>query len=281
MARIKRCACGCINDVHEAICRNCGIDILFDTTESIPDEEYEKLMQSQNGASEPANSSRARVPENSGDAPSSPSGAESAASNGVDFVGVFDAQLQSSEHHRTPGTGRIVLTPANPQPRPQLFKFCKCGEVNSPDRQICSRCANSLEEVAAMTRQAHEKMLEDLKKVQPVAPANVHGKYLRSIDNECVIQPKTTGEKLLIGRNAADKNVRDFLESRMGVSRNHANVWYDENNLFIEDMGSTNGTFINNCRIENNKSYVLKPGDQVSLGNPNGKAKNIVIFRVN
>lgn len=280
MALIKKCACGCINDGNEALCRNCGIDILFDTPENIPDEEYEKLMQFQNGASEPANSSQSRVPENSGDAPNSPSGSESAVAREADFGDVFDDKHQSPEQPRAPGTGRprherIVVTPIdNSQSRPQLFKFCKCGEVNSPNSQICPRCTSSLEAVAAMTKQQHDKMLEDLQ------PANVPGKYLQSLDNECVIQPKPMGEKSLIGRSAADKSVSDYLFPRTGVSRKHANFWHDGNNLFIEDIGSTNGTFIDNKKIENNKSYVLKPGNQVSFGNPKGDAAKIAIFKV-
>lgn len=275
MALIKKCACGCINDGNEALCRKCGIDILFDTPENIPDEEYERIMRTQNVASEEANSSQAEVPENGGATQNSSSGAGSTASKEADLKGVFDTKPQPSGRTRSSGTnGRIVVQPA------QQFKFCKCGEVNSPDRQICSRCASSLEAVAVMTEQQHEKMLEDLKKVHPAPPANVSGKYLQSLDNECVIQPKPMGEKSLIGRSAADKSVSDYLFPRTGVSRNHANFWHDGNNLFIEDIGSTNGTFIDNKKIENNKSYVLKPGNQVSFGNPKGDAAKIAIFKV-
>jgi pSer/pThr/pTyr-binding forkhead associated (FHA) protein len=50
------------------------------------------------------------------------------------------------------------------------------------------------------------------------------------------------------------------------VSRVHAEIFRDGNNLFIRDYGSTNGTFINDQRIE---AYTFNPvqiGDSVRLG---------------
>jgi pSer/pThr/pTyr-binding forkhead associated (FHA) protein len=34
----------------------------------------------------------------------------------------------------------------------------------------------------------------------------------------------------------------------------------------IKDLKSTNGTFVNNCRIESGKSYSLKDGDYLRFG---------------
>lgn len=52
-----------------------------------------------------------------------------------------------------------------------------------------------------------------------------------------------------------------------GVSRIHAAVHRDEDGFYLEDLGSSNGTFINNVQVEANKRYPLKNASEVSFGN--------------
>ena len=64
---------------------------------------------------------------------------------------------------------------------------------------------------------------------------------------------------LLIGRNEGGLIIQDVT-----VSRRHAKISVSENKYFIEDLNTTNGTFVNGIRT--NKS-VLNPGDILKLGN--------------
>jgi len=48
------------------------------------------------------------------------------------------------------------------------------------------------------------------------------------------------------------------------VSRNHCRIFQEGNSYLVQDLGSTNGTFINQIRI---KEAYLKPGCTVELGN--------------
>jgi hypothetical protein len=50
------------------------------------------------------------------------------------------------------------------------------------------------------------------------------------------------------------------------VSRLHAEIHVEEGNYHIVDMGSANGTYLNNIRIEPKKRYPLNPGDKIDLG---------------
>ena len=57
----------------------------------------------------------------------------------------------------------------------------------------------------------------------------------------------------------------DYVADDAFVSRYHANLERDENgNLFIEDLNSTNGTFVNGNRVMKKK---ISSTDQVKLGN--------------
>jgi hypothetical protein len=66
-------------------------------------------------------------------------------------------------------------------------------------------------------------------------------------------------EGLLIGRTEGS-----LLLSENIVSRKHAVLYRQNDSYFIEDLNSTNGTYINNYRITKS---VLKTGDIVKIGN--------------
>jgi predicted component of type VI protein secretion system len=72
-------------------------------------------------------------------------------------------------------------------------------------------------------------------------------------------------EKNMIGRDPKSDFVIDDIE----ISRNHLEVIKKENTVFLEDLNSTNGTFLNGKRLE--KTTEVADGDLISLG------KNIVL----
>ncbi|MDP2965005.1 MAG: FHA domain-containing protein [Pelolinea sp.] len=68
---------------------------------------------------------------------------------------------------------------------------------------------------------------------------------------------------LRIGRDPAN----DFIVDDIEVSRNHAKITCIDDIYKIEDLNSTNGTFINGRQI--NQPEKLKDGDLISLGENN------------
>ena len=70
-----------------------------------------------------------------------------------------------------------------------------------------------------------------------------------------------TDSKILIGRSE-ESNIRigydDFC------SRKHALLYWEGNACFVEDLDSTNGTFVNDQRIHG--KCELKKGDVIGLG---------------
>jgi hypothetical protein len=79
------------------------------------------------------------------------------------------------------------------------------------------------------------------------------------------------GEKgLVIGREPSQC---DIVISDTNVSRIHAWVTVEKGEVVIIDRGSTNGTFVNNTKVEKTK---LNPGDVIQLGQ---KCPTTLIFR--
>ena len=68
------------------------------------------------------------------------------------------------------------------------------------------------------------------------------------------------GDEILIGREP-DSTLQ--IDSP-GISRRHARLYFQNNQYLLEDLGSSNGTFVNGERISNPR--VLKNGDIISLG---------------
>lgn len=57
-----------------------------------------------------------------------------------------------------------------------------------------------------------------------------------------------------------------FSAQDRGVSRIHAQLHMDENKLYITDMDSTNGTFVDGVRLMPHQPHLLRQGSQIMLG---------------
>jgi len=68
--------------------------------------------------------------------------------------------------------------------------------------------------------------------------------------------------RTVMGREFGDILLREDLN----VSRIHMALIAEGRNLFLEDLGSSNGTFLNGTRIQPQKRYPLSNGDTIQLG---------------
>jgi serine/threonine protein kinase len=67
-------------------------------------------------------------------------------------------------------------------------------------------------------------------------------------------------------------NGNDLVISGRSVSRRHARLWFDNGHWYIEDVGSSNGTLVNNVRIY--QPVILNDGDVINFGD------EVVVFNV-
>ncbi|MBE0689246.1 MAG: FHA domain-containing protein [Anaerolineae bacterium] len=79
-------------------------------------------------------------------------------------------------------------------------------------------------------------------------------------------------QDLIVGRVDPDEQTQPDIDltslkaEESGVSRFHARFSHKEETLYVEDMGSTNGTRINGFELAAGKSYRLTPSDEIELG---------------
>ncbi|MEO1443273.1 MAG: FHA domain-containing protein [Chloroflexota bacterium] len=168
-------------------------------------------------------------------------------------------------------------------PDKTLVNRCpNCGHHNAPGTLICANCGILLTgEKAGATYQLSEDELT----AQPTEPnqrVNLNDRKMhfpedatfaikiREVDDPMVYQPKN--ETLLVGRRnkhsefSPDVDMYTYAGFLLGVSRRHALIYVKDNRLMLEDLGSSNGTWVDGVQLKPREPELLYDGVEVSLG---------------
>src|SRR5205809_5438449 len=113
---------------------------------------------------------------------------------------------------------------------------------------------------------SHNESLVTVNGIVLVSPRTDHAKPMFSTpqlywvgpDGQENCLPLEAGE-ILIGR----KGDADVVLNNQHVSRHHAKLVKTADGYFLQDLGSTHGTFVNETRVE---QHALRHGDKISLG---------------
>jgi DNA-directed RNA polymerase subunit M/transcription elongation factor TFIIS len=122
--------------------------------------------------------------------------------------------------------------------------------------------------IAEVIKEA-EKSLEKSK--QPKGK-NVHANLVIERGNLVGSEFPLSTDESLIGRWDADNGIfpdvdLDRYDPEAKISRRHARILHNDGQYAIEDLGSTNGTFINRGRrLIPGNSQLLKDGDEIIVG---------------
>ncbi len=129
-----------------------------------------------------------------------------------------------------------------------LVRLCEeCGTENAPQARKCKQCG------------------EDISDILPTPSLNVRKKTfaykLTAVNGEySAVMDKTLS---IVGREA---DLRDYLSTKMYVSRQHAEFTIVAGKIFVKNLSRTNKTFVNNVEISNDEPTAINFGDEVGLG---------------
>jgi hypothetical protein len=140
----------------------------------------------------------------------------------------------------------------------------ECGFVNAEGANYCQKCGSFLGERGAGGGDTTEVyQVGETGELKPVDLEEVTGEgatlVIRSGGGRSGEAFSLSGERLAIGRSP---EAEIFLDD-VTVSRNHALLVRRRDGLYIDDLGSLNGTYVNRRRIESHK---LSNGDELQVG---------------
>jgi len=151
-----------------------------------------------------------------------------------------------------------------------------CSHEEPQGAIFCTECGTKLvdpEGLATASFGTTDLKIQSPHPAAPSAPATVSEAHVNlHIIRTGQILPLVGREEYTLGRISQgqsilpDIDLAPFDGYSQGVSRLHATLKVKENNLYIEDLGSSNGTRINELKIDPHSDQLVHHGDVISLG---------------
>ncbi len=153
----------------------------------------------------------------------------------------------------------------------------KCGNEELDGALICSKCGSRMFDVNGLSTASikpTDSMSGKRGSMQiPKAPSpTIEAQISLHIVRTGQILPLIGRDEFTIGRVSEgqsilpDIDLTPFEAYSQGVSRLHATIKINNDKVSISDLGSSNGTRINQTKLSPNKEYKLNHGDVISLG---------------
>lgn len=154
-----------------------------------------------------------------------------------------------------------------------LYKICpSCNRKNPPSEMICVNpdCLTDLSRVrpVELQEEAPEQVIAPSTAGEAEKHGQVHPGEKTLLDEEVSVTLTIDGQEIpvrngdIIGRHHRGKEV---LKNYRTVSRAHAQIFIEGENVYIFDLESTNGVLINGVKIPPNTRYRIADGSVVYL----------------
>ena len=152
-----------------------------------------------------------------------------------------------------------------------------CGADNLPGTLFCVQCGTYLPSGGPLRTEPLPEQ-EEGRPARPRSEGEDAEAAKKAINIE--VEVLNTGRKvllsadreILVGRLDAAHGIFPELDMttdgglEQGVSRRHARIYTRDGTCFVEDLDSTNGTFLNDERVTPYLPYAFRDGDMLMFG---------------
>lgn len=185
-----------------------------------------------------------------------------------------------------------------------MIKCQICGIENLGGSQFCDECGTALDSRNDGENPIHKPLISDVPIFQSTNVTSVGIPAISDAPQEIFVEPENlpaentdapksksvnatliiergdsvgtefalSAEESNIGRWDADNGIfpdvdLDTHDQEAKISRRHARIIHEEDSFMIEDLGSTNGTYVNRGRrLIPGTPHILKDGDEIIIG---------------
>ncbi len=156
-----------------------------------------------------------------------------------------------------------------------------CQKENRPGMLLCEHCGHQLITLSELSRFKTGRFdavlpwrqydTPDYNISHPEVPRRSRVVTFDLIDTADHITLEAR-EHISLGRADKDSDWQPTLDltpygaAQKGVSRMHADIFLEKDQVFILELGSANGTWINGIRVQMGQAQPLNTGDELALG---------------
>lgn len=174
--------------------------------------------------------------------------------------------------------------PEQQQPAASYRECPRCHHRNRIGVLICESCGMNLATegtvIVGQTRKLNEedsKQLEALKAAQPSLGSGVFESSYTLIlhipgNNQPISIKPADHNEVVFGRQDPSANIFPqvdltlYAAFQLGLSRKHATVIYKERQLYLQDLKSANGTYLNGVKLPAYEQHQIRNGDEIRMG---------------
>ncbi|MSP12647.1 MAG: FHA domain-containing protein [Chloroflexi bacterium] len=211
-------------------------------------------------------------------APASAAGNTSAAAAAPPTVATPVAAAVPPAVSAAPAAAQMPMaSPSTPGPGPAFITCSACGSQQMAGQAYCDECGASLSGAARGTSPAASVVspapsMPSTPIPMPMAPPAPLGQPRLVVAGSQATINLAGRDDNLIGRTDPVSNIYPEVDLTPhggedgGVSRRHARITHQGGQWMVEDLNSTNGTFLNGQRLAPVRPQPLKDGDALRLG---------------
>jgi hypothetical protein len=151
-------------------------------------------------------------------------------------------------------------------------KCPNCDYINEQSSGECARCGVSITGVTTCAV-AEESLIDILQPLIQPSPLNVDEVMflVAGCKDPITVKIPPDQTEIVLGRRAEGEippqlDLTDYGIAIGAVSRRHAALQFSGNQVSLEDLGSTNGTWINESRLTVGVPHPIRTGDLIRLG---------------
>ena len=155
----------------------------------------------------------------------------------------------------------------------EILRCPNCIQRYQPGARTCTHCGFSLVNHGKTKTQTMDMIVKavDIPKVRGISDVSSHTTLAFTAETQSVMTP--IAEEIIVGRcsdsgeRQPDVDLEPFAALTHGISRHHVMIRMRGSQLFIRDMASRNGTWLNDTKLQPNIEQLLCDNDELRLGN--------------